>query len=303
MRRFFAREHLMSISRWIANNTASLAGKRVAVFGSTGGIGKPLCEYLASLGASLILINRNIAYSEIQRYELLAEYSTDIKIMICDLADFQSVKSTCEELKNDVPDVIIHNAGAYKIPRNILDTGLDNAFQINFASPYYITRELLPFLREKQGRVVAVGSIAHDYSKSDPNDVDFRSNPRASRVYGNAKRYLMCSLWSLFKDEKEASLSIAHPGITFTNITAHYPPVIFALIKHPMKVIFMRPRKACLSILRGVFDPCGYREWIGPRLFDVWGYPKKKQVNTCDDEEIERIAGTADEVYERLSSL
>ena len=293
----------MSISKWIAANTSSLAGKTVAVTGSTGGVGRPLCEYLASLGASLILINRNAETTAKQASELREKYGAEVTMICADLEDFVSVKAACTELKRIVPDVLIHNAGAYKIPRRILDTGLDNVFQINFAAPYFMTRELLPLMREKRGRVVAVGSIAHNYSKSDPNDVDFRTHPRASRVYGNAKRYLMCAMWSLFRGEREASLAIAHPGITFTNITAHYPKVIFALIKHPMKLIFMRPKKACLPILRGVFEPCSYNDWIGPRVFDVWGYPKKKTVDTCSDEEIARIAATADEIYQKLSSL
>lgn len=292
----------MTVSRWIERNTESLATKCVAVSGSTGGIGKVLCEHLAALGASLILINRSAEKSEKQRTALKDKYGVSVRVILADFEDFDSVEAACEELKKDPPDVLIHNAGAYKIPRRICDTGLDNAFQINFAAPYYMTTELLPALREKKGRVVAVGSIAHDYSRSDLSDVDFRNEPRASRVYGNAKRYLMCSLWDLFKDEREASLAIAHPGITFTNITAHYPPFVFALIKHPMKVIFMRPKKACLSILRGVFEPCGFREWIGPRLFNVWGFPRKSRLNTCPDEEIARIADTARRIYDDLAS-
>ena len=113
---------------------------------------------------------------------------------------------------------------------------------------------LLPVLRERGGRVVAVGSIAHNYSETDPADVDFSSRTRASRVYGNAKRYLMFSLYGLFENESNVSLAVCHPGITFTNITAHYPKAVFAIIKNPMKVIFMKPERACLSIVRGVFE-------------------------------------------------
>ena len=61
------------------------------------------------------------------------------------------------------------------------------------------------------------------------------------------------SLFELFRSEKSVTLSVTHPGITFTNITAHYPKLIFAVIKHPMKVIFMKTDKASLSIVKGVF--------------------------------------------------
>jgi hypothetical protein len=160
-----------------------------------------------------------------------------------------------------------------------------------------MVKELLPELSKRGGRVVIVGSIAHNYSHIDVNDIDFSKRRAASKVYGNAKRYLMFSLYELFGDEVGASLSITHPGITFTNITSHYPKLIFALIKHPMKIIFMKPRKAALSVLRGVFEPTDHHEWIGPRILDVWGMPRKKRLKTCRAAECARIADIASGIY------
>jgi hypothetical protein len=54
-----------------------------------------------------------------------------------------------------------------------------------------------------------------------------------------------------------------------------------------MKVIFPNARKACLSVLRGVFEDTKGAEWIGPALFDVWGLPKKKKLRTVDAQELE----------------
>ena len=155
----------------------------------------------------------------------------------------------------------------------------------------------MPALRKKQGRVVVVGSIAHNYSKINEADVDFRGMKKASKVYGNAKRFLMFSLYELFKNETEATLAVTHPGITFTNITAHYPKLIFALIKHPMKVIFMSAEKAALSIVKGLFDKTEYHTWYGPRVFDVWGLPSKKRLVTCSENESLRIGDIAEKVY------
>ena len=74
------------------------------------------------------------------------------------------VEKAAKELMELEVDVLIHNAGAYSIPRHKCKSGYDNVFQINFASPYYLTRRMMPYLRSKGGRVVAVGSIAHRYS-------------------------------------------------------------------------------------------------------------------------------------------
>lgn len=286
---------LMSIASWISKNTSDLSGKLVAVTGSTGGLGTELCRHLAALNASLILLDRNSGRSHALADKLRAEFPrVQIQHICVDMARMETVKAACERLKTLPVDVFVHNAGAYSIPRCKCDTGLDNVFQINCASPYYITKQLLPLLRERHGRVVVVGSIAHNYSKTDPADVDFSTRTASSLVYGNAKRHLMFAMYELFKNETDASLSVVHPGITFTNITNHYPKLIFAIIKHPMKIIFMKPRTAALCILRGVFEPCGYLEWIGPALLDIWGFPRKRKLNTCDTAESRRIFETVD---------
>lgn len=288
----------MKFNKWLKSNTESLSGKTVAISGSTGGLGKHICRYLAALGASIILLDRNSARSEANRRSILEEFpSADVSLIPLDLVDIFSVKEATERLKEISPDILIHNAGAYSIPRCISNSGYDNVFTINFVSPYYMIKELLPGIKEKGGRVVVVGSIAHNYSKINEEDIDFRGVKKASKVYGNAKRFLMFSLYELFERDKGALLSVTHPGITFTNITSHYPKVIFAIIKHPMKVIFMKAEKAALSIIKGLFDSTEYHTWYGPRLFDIWGLPSKKKLRTCSICESRKIDLISDKVY------
>ncbi len=290
----------MNVAKWLSQHTSSLCGKTVAITGSTGGLGKPICRYLASLGADIVLCDRNPERSFAHKLELTAlNNSINVTCVPLDLEDLNSAEAAVESLKRLDIDVFIHNAGAYSIPRHKCKSGYDNVFQINFATPFYMISKLLPHLQEKKGRVVAVGSIAHNYSKIDRSDVDFSTRKAASKVYGNAKRYLMFSLFELFKNEHRANLSVCHPGITFTNITAHYPKLIFAIIKHPMKVIFMRPKIAALCVIKAVFEGCGNREWIGPWLFDIWGRPKKKKLKTCSQNEQLAISNIAQAVLKQ----
>ncbi|MBO5358684.1 MAG: SDR family NAD(P)-dependent oxidoreductase [Clostridia bacterium] len=291
----------MNYKKWFLKNTEGLKGKTVAVTGSTGGIGVWLCRHLAALGADLVLLNRSKEKTDEQILKLKTEFP-DIKaeFIPCDLSDIKSVKAATDALIKNCPDYLIHNAGAYSIPRYITDCGFDNVFMINFLSPYYITKTLLPYLAQKGGRVVAVGSIAHNYSKTDPQNIDFRTVKAASKAYGNAKRHLMLSFYRLFENKKGVSLSVVHPGITFTNITAHYPKVIFAIIKHPMKIIFMKPKKAALCVLRGLFEKTEYGFWIGPRLLDIWGLPSNKKLKTFDKAEADLVFETAEECYSKV---
>lgn len=292
---------IMNYKKWLVENTESLKGKTVAVTGTTGGIGRELCAFLAGLGANLILVDRNTVLSTAFKDELSVRFSNlNFECIETDLENFESVLKAIEVLKEKNINIFIHNAGAYSIPRKICKTGYDNVFQINFVSPYYIIKELLENLRKSNGKVVIVSSIAHNYSKIDLNDVDFKTRKQASLVYGNSKRFLTFSLLELFKKESKVSLSVAHPGITFTKITNHYPKLIFALIKHPMRVIFMKPKKACLSVLKGVFSNCNYNEWIGPNFFDVWGKPKVKKIGTSSKDERTVIFNVAEKIYKEL---
>ena len=287
----------------LKNKVTSLSGKTVAISGATGGIGNELCMYLLHLGAALILLDRNRKKSDSLKDALLARFpNAEISQITLDLEDIETVRVACAELETLPLDAIILNAGAYSIPRHKCSTGYDNVFQINFVSPYFMARRLIPHLEKRKGRVIAVCSIAHNYSKIDVNDIDFSNRKKASLVYGNAKRYLMYSLLGLFEGVENVSLAVAHPGITFTGITDHYPKLIFALIKHPMKVIFMRPKKACLGILLGLFEKTESNFWIGPRIFDIWGMPKKKRLKSASKDEQKIICENADRIFKKLNS-
>ena len=283
--------------KWLLSNTESLKNKTVALTGATGGIGRALCKIILELDARLILTDRNKEKSLYLKEELLKAFpSAEIEHITADLSDINSVKKATEELKKADIDIFIHNAGAYSIPRYITDNGFDNVFHINFLAPYYMIKSLLPHLSKRQGKVIVTGSIAHRYSKTDVNDVDFKTRKQPSLVYGNAKRFLMFSLDKLFEEKENVRFSLVHPGISFTGITNHYPKLIFALIKKPMKIIFMKPDKACLSTVMALFKDTLPLYWIGPRFLDVWGMPKYRKLK-ISEEERKFIFSKAEEIY------
>lgn len=289
----------MNIGKWIKDNTTDLTGKTVAITGSSGNLGKQLCKTLVKLNANLIFLNRNVEKSLILKEELL-KINGDISIDIIkvDFEFFKTVKEAVNELRKYRVDILVINAGAYKIERRKSDLNFDNVYQINFVSPYYLIRKMIENKMCK--KVVVVSSIAHNYSKLNENDIDFSHEKRASKVYGNSKRFLMFSLYELFKDKKDINFSVVHPGITLTNITSHFNRFIFMCIKYPMKIIFMSNKKAVLSIVKGIFDKCDYKEWIGPRVFDVWGKPKKKSLKTCNSVESGEIFKISEKIYSNI---
>lgn len=290
------------MKKWIQNNTSSLIGKTIAITGSSGGLGIEVCNHLASLGANLILINRSASKSEKQKQQLINKYpNINITYIEADLSNFASTCVAVDKLSQMSIDVLILNAGIYNVPRFTTDIGYDNVFTTNFISHYYMVKQLLPALRKSSlAKVVAVGSIAHNYTKLNQSDIDFSANAKHSKVYGNSKRFLMFSLYELFKTEEKVKLSVVHPGVTFTNITNHYPKLIYAIIKYPMKILFPSPKKASLHIVSGVFNSTDYHTWIGPKIMTVWGKPKNSRLKTCGQDESEKIFNIAENIYNDL---
>ena len=183
----------MNYQKWLQQNTTSLQGKTVMITGSTGGLGKEICLHLLSLGANLVLVDRNTQKQENLKKILFEKYQNcKIKCFIANNEDFESIKSVCKNLNQTDIDIAIFNAGAYKIARKKTDLGYDNIFQINFLSPYFMLKEILPMLDKKQNtKVVIVGSIAHKKNKYNADSIDFADCKKVTRVYGNAKRFLM----------------------------------------------------------------------------------------------------------------
>lgn len=295
----------MKFEKWLNKNCQSLKGKRVVVTGATGGLGREICDYLARLEADITLACRNQVLADKLSVELREKYpNISVDFVALDLSNLDSVKTCIKEIKKYKGiDILINNAGVYNVPLKTLDSGYNNVFQINFVYTYYLTKELLPELEKKEGSTcITLGSVAHNYSKIASEDIDFSGSKKSSKIYGNSKRFLMFSLYELFKDSK-VNLAIVHPGVTLTNMTNHYPKAINWLVKIGIKLIFPSPKNATRSIIWGTSMPTDYHEWLGPSIFKVWGNPKKSKLTTCSEEESRQIFLLAEEIYNKISNM
>lgn len=293
----------MNVKKWLDRHVEDLGGKTVAITGSTGGLGRELCEYFAKLNAKLLMLNRNESKTTALVRSLVEKYpSLQVDFVQVDQADFANLQEACEQLQNRKIDYLVLNAGAYNVATYQTSLGFNNIFQINFFSPYYLVKSLLPTLRKYHTKVVVVSSLACGFAKYDADDLDYSTRKAASKIYGNAKRFLTFSLQELFCDEHNVSLCLTHPGVTATDMLGHYPKAINWFVKGASKLIFLSPRRAALNVLDGCFENCNYDEWIGPKIFGIWGCPKKSALKACSETERRAIFERAEELFEEVRS-
>ena len=291
----------MNYKKWIKVNCFDLTNKTAVITGSTGGLGNEICKTLVKLNCNLVLLNRNKEKSEKQKQDLLTlNNKVKIEILQLDLSNVKQVINVTNQLKTIKFDYLIHNAGVYNIPLVKCSSGYNNIFTTNFISPHYITYTLLDNLKTNNSKTIIVSSIAHNYSKIDVNDIDFSKHKKSSKIYGNSKRFLTFGLMELFKQNNYTNYAICHPGITLTNMTNHYPKAINWLVKIGIKLLFPNPQKASLNIIKAIFDTTTQNQWIGPKTFNIWGKPTKRQLNTCTQLEKEKIFNISQNIFNNI---
>jgi NAD(P)-dependent dehydrogenase (short-subunit alcohol dehydrogenase family) len=136
--------------------------KTILVTGSTDGIGLETARMLVSLGHNVLLHGRNPAKLEKVKKTLSAlpdggrveSYMSDLSRM----ADVETLAKAVAE-KHAKLDVLINNAGVYRVNELITENGLDTRFAVNTIAPYLLTQRLLSLLGPS-GRVINLSSAA-----------------------------------------------------------------------------------------------------------------------------------------------
>lgn len=136
--------------------------KTILITGATDGIGLETVKMMAPLGHTLLLHGRNAEKlaaaaemaSKIDGAGMILTYQSD-------LADLTQVEDMAEQVKSefDSIDVLINNAGVFKMSNPLTQDGYDARFIVNVVAPYMLTKALLPLLGSS-GRVVNLSSAA-----------------------------------------------------------------------------------------------------------------------------------------------
>ena len=67
-----------------------------------------------------------------------------------------------------------------------------------------------------------------------------------------------------------------------------------------MKWLFLSAKKGSLSIVKAMFTSLGEGEWIGPRVFGVWGIPKVGKYGGRSGQETQALYLAAQKIQEEI---
>lgn len=131
--------------------------KTILITGSTDGIGLLTAQKLAGQGHHVLLHGRNAQKLK----DAAAQVPGCAGRYQADLSSLAQTRDLAEAVKSDHAqvDVLINNAGVYKMPDPVLPSGQDARFVVNTVAPYLLAQMLLPLL-PADGRVINLSSAA-----------------------------------------------------------------------------------------------------------------------------------------------
>jgi len=146
--------------------------------------------------------------------------SAQIETILCDLADFSSVRHAADEIlrTTDRIDVLLNNAGIFMNEHKLNENGIEMTMVINYYSHFLLTGLLIARLRQSNARVISVSSIAHRNGKIDLDDLDYKKIFTPYQPYADSKLAMIIFSKALARRYKEIRSNSLHPGVIDTKL-------------------------------------------------------------------------------------
>ncbi|TAL98708.1 MAG: SDR family NAD(P)-dependent oxidoreductase [Paraburkholderia sp.] len=127
-----------NVIRWRADAAApNLDGKQVAVIGGTGGIGRALSRYLASLGANVVVVGQTFRDGDVSR----------INFIKADLSLMSEAQRVAGLLPAETLDLVIFTTGIFAAPqRQETAEGIERDMAVSYLNRLVILRAIAPRL-------------------------------------------------------------------------------------------------------------------------------------------------------------
>jgi NAD(P)-dependent dehydrogenase (short-subunit alcohol dehydrogenase family) len=203
---------------------ADMTGKRVLVTGATSGIGKETARALLKQGAHVVIVGRNAEKTKATLDELKAG-GGQVDFLLADLSSMAEVRRLAKDFlaKWDTLHVLVNNAGAINLSRQVTVDGLENTFATNHLSYFLLTQLLLPALQKgAPARIVNVASEAHRGQRLDWDDLQAEKSYTQFKVYGRSKLMNILFTRELARRVKDQGITAnsLHPGVVASGFLA-----------------------------------------------------------------------------------
>lgn len=217
-------------------------GKLVMVTGGTSGVGYFAALEVARMGASVILVGRDLTKCIASAQSIRQETGNpSITYLVADFSSLAQVRTIAHTFldQHHRLDVLVNNAGAAFLFRRQSTDGFEMTFAVNYLSHFLLTHLLLPALQASpSARVINVSSGGHNHAQIDFDDLQSRHFYNPYKAYGRSKLANILFTYELARHQTGAHITsnALTPGMVATDIWKKvHPlltPILFPIIHH-----------------------------------------------------------------------
>lgn len=281
----------MAKRTWTARDLPRLEGKTIAITGANSGIGYEAARALAGSGAHVVLACRSEKAAAEAITAIRGEHpAASVEALALDLSSLASVRAFAAALtaKHERLDVLINNAGVMALPRSRTADGFEMQIGTNHLGHFALTGLLLERLvASAPSRIVTVSSAVHQAGSVNFDDLHGEKGYSRWPAYFQSK---LCNL--LFAYELDRRLRArghavrsvtCHPGYASTNLQLGAAKLansgFWQRMWRLVNGLFAQSaaRGALPTLYAAAAEEAEGSDYIGPRVFGVWGAPVKQR--------------------------
>jgi retinol dehydrogenase 14 len=280
----------------------SMGEKVCMITGATSGIGKATAMELASMGASVVMVGRDLGRGEAALAEIKEQSANaSVDLMLADLSSQQEIRRLADEFKETYPrlDVLVNNAGLFRSERITTADGLETTFAVNHLAYFLLTNLLLDTLKASApSRIVNVSSGDHASGTIDFDDLQKEKGYKGAKAYSQSKLANVLFTHELARrlEGTGVSANCLHPGAGIRTNFGSGVSGVFGFMVRAMGPLMKSPEKGAETSIHLASSP--EVEGLSSRYF-----AKKAGARSSVVSHDERLARRLWEVSEDLTNL
>ncbi len=263
------------VGNWTPDRLPDLAGRRYLITGGNSGIGLEAAKMLAEGGGDVVIACRNERKAAAAAREIDACGPGSVDTVVLDLSSLASVRAASEEIHGrwDGLDALVNNAGIMQPPQTTTEDGFELQFGTNHLGHFLLAGLLYDLVKQADGRIVVVSSIAHRLGRINFDDLMGEKKFNTSLAYGQSKLANLMFALELDRRLKAAGSPVAaiacHPGYSDTALQSTGPRGLFNLVYKVLNPLVAQPayNGAIPTVLAAAGEEAQPGHYYGPTKF------------------------------------
>ena len=235
--------------------------KNCIITGGTSGLGLSLVKKFINNGFFVHIIARdNTKIKKLLNYFYERNFKS-FNFYQVDLAEESELKKAILQIKSlSEIDVLINNAGALFIKKELNSKGIEKTFVVNYLSHFFLTISLIDLIKKtKNSRIVNISSTFHKFAKLNLDDINFSKNYNGWIAYCNSKLMNILLNYKIGRVyDNSINCYAVNPGWVNTNFGNNNPSSLRFLLNLARNKFAKKPS----NVADDIYNLCTGQEYL-----------------------------------------